>query len=403
MKLKLASDCVPEGAVSLPTSKSITNRLLVLAALCNEQGPMAKSMESDDIRIMRRLLKGNPRGYDAHMAGTAARFVTAYLCLKPGRHIVSGDYRMLERPIGELVEALRSLGANIEYFGQEGFLPLVINGGHIKGGVTEIPGNVSSQFVSALLMIGPYLDYGLELIVTEDLYSEPYVNMTVSLMTQMGAEVKREGNIFLVPQGEYSNIPLEVEADWSGASYFYEWVALARGGNIFLNGLSQDSLQGDAVVVDLFRELGVQTQFVDGGVQISCERDFELPEYLEFDCKRFPDLVQTLACTCAGLKIKARFTGVRSLRIKETDRLAALKKELKKLGTSIIIEKDALEITSFGKPTNRTIATYNDHRMAMAFAPLACKYPDIKIKDPEVVAKSFPDFWSAFGNLSQRE
>lgn len=374
-----------------------------MAALCGEPGPAAGENDPDDIRILRRLLKGNPRGYDVHMAGTAARFITAYLCLKPGRHIVSGDFRMLERPMRPLVEALRSLGAEIDYFDREGFLPLVINGGQIKGGVVEIPGNVSSQFISALLIIGPYLTHGLELKVTGELYSEPYVNMTVSLMTSLGAIVKREANTFLVSQGEYNNVPSEVEADWSGASYLYQWLALAQGGKIFIYDLTRDSLQGDAVVDELFRQFGVEAEFTDDGVALSYNSEIELPERVELDCKRFPDLVQTLACTCAGLKIKARFTGVRSLRVKETDRLNALKKELKKLGVSVVVEDDALEIVSFAKPVNRTIATYNDHRMAMAFAPLACKFPDLKIKDPQVVAKSFPEFWTVFANLSEGE
>lgn len=401
MRLKLKSGSVPLGQVNLPPSKSITNRLLVLAALCGEQGPASRDDDPEDIRILRRLLRGKPRGYDVHMAGTAARFITAFLCLKPGRHIVSGDFRMLERPMGALVEALRNLGAEIEYFDREGFLPLVVHGGDIKGGSVTIPGDVSSQFISALLMIGPYLPHGLELEVLGELYSEPYVDMTISLMALAGVAVKREANTYLVTQGEYENIPHEVETDWSGASYFYEWMALAGGGDIFLHGLTRDSLQGDAIVAELYRQFGIKTEFETGGVRLSYNSDIQLPEMLELDCKDFPDLVQTLACTCAGLKIKARFTGVQGLRVKETDRLNALKKELKKVGALVVVESDSLEIVAFSDPINRTINTYNDHRMAMAFAPLACKFSDLKINDEQVVAKSFPEFWTVFAHLSE--
>lgn len=399
MRLRFPEEAEPHGEVQLPVSKSIANRLLVMAALAGENGPAVSSNEPEDTVILGRLLNIRDNDYDVQMAGTAGRFLAAYLCLKQGTHYLYGDQRMHERPMKPLVDALKTLGARIDYLDREGFLPFMIRGKKLKGGSVEIPGNVSSQFISALLMIGPKLEHGLELKINSDLYSASYVAMTIDLMRQSGAKLRQRKNVIRVEPSGYLNVPAVVECDWSAASYFYSLVALCRQGDLQLNGLVKNSMQGDARCVDLFAQFGVQSEFNDKGVHIFYSPETAWPEHLELDCREFPDLVQTLACTCAGLQIPALFTGVRSLRVKETDRLAALKTELNKLGVQVKVDEDALSIERFVKPKSKTIETFNDHRMAMAFAPLAVIFPGIKIVNPGVVKKSFPDFWNQFSKL----
>jgi len=395
MRLNLPSGISPRGTVELPPSKSMANRLLIMSALTGEETTLQRANhEPIDVVRLRRLLKGQSQGYDVGMAGTACRFLCAYLTLKPGRHILTGDHRMLERPIKPLVDALQSLGAEIEYLLDNDYLPLAITGGKIKGGTVEIPGNVSSQYISALLMIAPYLKGGLKIKVTGDFYSEPYVQMTVELMRQSGVEVIQQDNEFKVPQGKYLHIPESVEGDWSAGSYFYSLVALAKGGDIQINGLSRNSLQGDAQCAAIFKKFGVQSRFNKEGVRLTYDPGKVLPGEFKMDCRDVPDLVQTLACTCAGLKIPMWLSGVRSLRVKETDRLNALQIELKKLGAEVHVGDDSLSLVSYAEPITRTVRTYNDHRMAMAFAPLSVLHPRLKIRDAEVVKKSFPDFWN---------
>lgn len=399
MRLRFTDDAYPKGNVQLPISKSIANRLLIIAALAGERGPAETVGEPQDTAILRSLLKWPKNDYDVQMAGTVGRFLTAYLSLKPGTHFVYGDARMYERPMKPLVDALRSLGTDIDYIDREGFLPLVLRGGKLKGGSVEIPGNVSSQFISALLMIGPVMTNGLELTINSDLYSAPYVEMTVALMRQSGAKVEHDGSVIRVEATGYKNVPVELESDWSAASYFYSLVALCRQGDVQLNGLTKKSMQGDARCVDLFETFGVQSEFNDRGVRIFYAPETAWPERLELDCREFPDLVQTLACTCAGLQVPALLTGVHSLRVKETDRLAALKTELNKLGILVKVDEDALSIWRFSKLKNKKIETYNDHRMAMAFAPLAVVFPKLKIVDAAVVKKSFPGFWNQLNGV----
>lgn len=403
MRLKFSEDTNPQGDVQLPISKSIANRLLIIATLSGEEGLPQFRGEPEDTTVLRRLLKLPSDGYDVKMAGTAARFLTAFLSLKPGTHHIYGDARIYERPMKPLVDVLRSLGADIVYLNRDGFLPISIRGAQLKGGTVEIPGNVSSQFISALLMIGPSLTDGLDLKINSELYSAPYVEMTVELMRQSGAIVQRRENLIRVEPTGYQNVTNQVESDWSAASYFYSLIALCRQGDIQLNGLLRNSLQGDACCAELFRRFGVHTEFNDRGARVFYSPETALPEHLELDCREFPDLVQTLACTCAGLQIPALFTGVRSLRVKETDRLTALKTELNKLGVLVKVDDDMLSIGRFTKPKSKTIETYNDHRMAMAFAPLAVIFPGLKIVDPNVVKKSFPDFWNQFSKLWKPE
>jgi len=399
MKLDFSEDHPPRGVVDLPPSKSIANRLLIMAALADETGLDLGEKVPEDIAIMKKLLSKPQKGYDVKMAGTVARFLTAFLTLKKGEHFIAGDLRMLERPIGPLVDALRELGAEVDYFDREGHLPVRIVGGKLTGGKIQMAGNVSSQFISAVLMIGPYLERGLELELIEPIVSEPYITMTIELMILSGASVIRRGNTVLVEQGNYTRFPKSVEGDWSAAGYFYELLALSRGGEIVLRQLSPKSLQGDALCAELYSSFGVETVYRDGSAFISYNSKLASADFLEIDCTGTPDLVQTIACTCAGLKRPALITGVKNLRIKETDRLAALKSELTKLGVKVEVGDDHIALTEFGPVKNKKIHTFNDHRMAMAFAPLAVCVPGIKIQNKEVVAKSFPEFWDELHNL----
>lgn len=399
MKPKLGTEFSPDGVVQLPPSKSIANRLLILSALAGKPGPIERMAEADDTRLLRVLLHSSEETIDVGIAGTVCRFLTAYLALKPGTWTITGAVRMHERPIGILVDALRELGANIEYTGKEGFLPLKIRGGQLKGGSVAVPGDVSSQYISALLMIGPYLEEGLKLKILPPFYSVPYVQMTVDLMRQSGAGIRFEDEEYLVKPKPYSYIPLVVEADWSAAAFFYSLVALSKSGTIYLKDLYAGSLQGDARCVELFSHLGVKSEFDSTGVRITKTANRLLPDFLEINCSDIPDLVQSLACTCAGLEVPVRFTGVKSLRIKETDRIAAIEKELSRLGVDIVTGDDEILLKSFGSPKEFRIKTYNDHRMAMAFAPLSIKFPDLEIEDPQVVSKSYPGFWTAIREL----
>lgn len=395
------SDFTPQGEVRLPSSKSLVNRLLVMSALAGSEGPVQRSDEADDVRLMRKLLNRPSHNIDVGMAGTVCRFLTAWLSIQPGEFEMRGAARMHERPIGVLVDALRKLGASITYLEDEGFLPLLIRGKVLKGGSVVVAGDISSQYISALLMIGPYLKNGLKITIEPPFYSAPYVRMTTQLMQRAGAKLKWNDQTVEVEPGKYSVVPAAVESDWSAAAFFYELLAVAGKGQLFLPNLYKDSLQGDSRCHALFRHFGVVTEFVKNGAMISVREKRLLPDFVSFDCSDFPDLVQPLACACAGLRVRARFSGIKSLRIKETDRVAALKSELNKLGVRVDAGADYFELCSFGSPSEIRIETYNDHRMAMAFAPLALKFPGLTILKPEVVAKSFPKFWQQLRQVTE--
>lgn len=394
MKLDFSNDPPPSGTVILPPSKSIANRLLILQALTGNELSPHQPNEASDTRILRTLLQNGNNYYNVGMAGTTGRFLTAYLALQPGTHELTGDRRMLERPIKPLVEALRQLGGDVDYVEKEGFLPLRIKGCSMEGGSVKIPGDISSQFLSAILMISPYLKKGIQMEIVGELFSAPYLNMTIQLMRQSGAIVRAESDFISVQPGAYRNVPPRVESDWSAAAFFYELVALCKGGTLQLPGLRENSLQGDAASIRIFEKLGVKTSFDEHGARIDFHGGFERPERVNLNCRNFPDLVQPLICTLAGLKILACFSGVKSLRIKETDRLAALQIELAKIGTELLLSDDTIELVGFTEQKNNAIETWNDHRMAMAFAPLAAVYPGMIIQNPKVVGKSFPDFWN---------
>ncbi|TVR38888.1 MAG: 3-phosphoshikimate 1-carboxyvinyltransferase [Cryomorphaceae bacterium] len=381
------------GEVQLPPSKSILNRLLIIADLAGQELPPQSSSDSGDSVLLRNLLQRKPEQYYAGMAGTVARFLTARLAILPGEHLLTAADRMLLRPMAPLIDVLQSLGADITCLGNEGFLPLRIGGVNMKGGKASISGEISSQFISALLMVAPYFKNGLELDVRPPFHSKPYALMTAALMREAGAEVEITNNRFIVPPKLYHSFPSSVESDWSSAAFFYQLLAVARTGSLVLPGLKKNSLQGDAFAATFYGRLGVESKFTGKGVHIQYNPHQQLPGKIDIDCSAFPDLVQSFACACAALKIPARFTGISTLRDKETDRLGALYLELMKLGVLMSWDENRLELISFRKAKPVTIRTYGDHRMAMAFAPLHVLFPKLKIENPAVVAKSFPHYW----------
>lgn len=386
------------GAAALPASKSLSARALVCAALCGGVGVKNLST-SDDTQALQRALGAQGSVVDIGPAGTAMRFATAVFSLRSGRRMLTGSERMLHRPIGLLVDALRSLGACIAYVGEEGFPPLRIEGTRLRGGEVSLRGDVSSQYVSALLMIAPCLQGGLTLRLTGSIGSRPYIDMTLAVMHFYGVEARWEdAQTLRVEQGAYAaGRPFVVENDWSAASYWYELVALSPDAEarIVLNGLHRDSLQGDARVAEMFVPLGVKTDFTAEGIVLS--KTAPSQGLLQIDFSAQPDLAQTLVATCVGLRRPFRFTGLQSLRIKETDRTAALQAELLKVGGRLVSEGDAVltyDGTLQGLVAEEiSMKTYADHRMAMALAPLAYLHPGLQIEDPGVVTKSYPGFW----------
>ena len=385
-------------SILLPSSKSISNRVLILNALCDHPKEINNISDCDDTRAVIKALKEN-NNIDIGAAGTAMRFLTAYLSGQKGKYTITGTKRMKSRPIKILVDALRSVGANIKYVGKEGFPPLMIEGQTLKGGEIHLDGGVSSQYISALLMLAPTMTNGLRMHLSGDIISRPYIDLTLQLMQKFGVDVFEEGQTFNIPPQHYS--PAEnftVESDWSAASYWYEVVALSQNdtATISLSGLLTDSAQGDAYIADFFDKLGVRTEFTSSGVTLT-KKQRTVNETLIFDFVAMPDMAQTAAVTCAMLDISFKFSGLQSLKIKETDRLSALQTELRKFGYILEIRNDnALEWN--GKKCKAealpVVATYEDHRMAMAFAPVSlCLKNGINVADPEVVSKSYPSFW----------
>lgn len=406
------------GRIVLPASKSISNRALLINALSRNETPPENLSDSDDTGVMLRALKNQDSAdpIDIGAAGTAMRFLTAYLSVTPGEHVITGTERMKHRPISILVNALRQLGASIDYVGEEGFPPLRIVGrDNLEGGSLTVPGDVSSQYISALLMIAPTLSKGLCLKLTGQIASRPYLEMTISMMRDFGAKVEWKGDdVIEVQPGPYFQRTYHIESDWSAASYWYEIVALSHDENALVDlvGLHRDSIQGDSRVEGLMAELGVETQhFVepDGTEVVRLRKNGSVTRHFSCDFTHQPDLAQTFAVTCAMLDVPFRLYGLQSLRIKETDRIAALMKELGKM-VDIEVEGDELKTPS-DSPTERedssrrasssrggtegpyVFDTYEDHRMAMAFAPVCLRTGRICICNPEVVSKSYPAFW----------
>jgi 3-phosphoshikimate 1-carboxyvinyltransferase len=387
--------------INLPASKSISNRALIIHALSGGQLPQNLS-DCDDTRAVVNALRDMPETIDVGAAGTAMRFMTAYLAVTEGEHVITGSERMRHRPVGVLVDALRMLGATINYVAEEGYPPLHISGHPLLGGKLEIPGNVSSQFISALLLIGPVMHLGLSLHLTGEIVSRPYIDLTIHVMHGFGAEVDwTSPDTIEVRPRPYSNAPYLIENDWSASSYWYELASLypISEANVSMRGLEDSSRQGDSVVKYIFSLLGVKTAFDEPHsgkpTTVRLTRHLDSVSQLSYDFLNCPDLAQTVVATCCGLGVTFHFTGLASLRIKETDRLVALQRELRKLGfiIQIINNEELLWDGSVCEPSMEPIDTYEDHRMAMAIAPLAVKFPGLRINNPEVVTKSYPDFW----------
>ena len=387
---------VVKDRIYIPSSKSISNRLLIIRALAHSVAPLHNLSESDDTELLSKALDSESDVKDVGHAGTAMRFLTAYFSTQPGEYTLTGSERMKQRPVGPLVDALKQLGAHIEYLENKGCPPLRIKGGGLKGGAIEIDAGISSQFISALMMIGPGVAGGLHIKLKGEVVSATYINMTLALMKLCGAAARFEDKEISIPEAIYSLDEFVVESDWSGASYWFQMAALLPGSEILLPNLLQDSLQGDAVLPELFVNLGVNSSFGEQGLLIRSSQ-VELPEHFEYDFTGCPDLAQTFAVTLCALGIPFRFTGTTTLRVKGTDRLAALGKELGKVG--FVLQEDpsgewlSWDGTRCEPEQNPLIATYHDHRMAMAFAPLAIPLGQVVIDDPGVVSKSYPGYW----------
>ena len=395
MKIRITPPERINATIQLPSSKSISNRALIISALGNGEHQLENLSDCDDTQVMIRALHAQPgETIDILAAGTAMRFLTAYLSVTQGDRIITGTQRMQQRPIQVLVNALRELGAHIDYVANEGFPPLRIQGTTLTKSHITLPGNVSSQYISALLMIGPSLKNGLKITLTGEIISRPYINLTLQLMKDFGGKATwmNDRELLVEPQ-PYASIPFYVESDWSASSYWYQIAALSNEANITLPGLFEKSYQGDSQVAHIFRSLGVETIY--GDKTITLRKNGKPTERLEYDFINQPDLAQTFVVTCALLGIPFRFSGLQSLKIKETDRMAALICEMKKLGY-ILQESEGSILSWEGERCERNqeaIDTYEDHRMAMAFAPACIVLPDICINDPHVVTKSYPRYW----------
>ena len=395
MQIKVTAPAKIHTTIQLPSSKSISNRALIINALGNGTHHPENLSDCDDTRVMIRALNDDKETIDIMAAGTAMRFLTAYLSVTPGTRIITGTERMQQRPIQVLVNALRELGADIEYVANDGFPPLRITGRELRKDTISLPGNVSSQYISALLMMAPVLTNGLTIRLTGDIISRPYINLTLQLMNDFGvrAEWTDDHRLKVEPQA-YHSTPFYVESDWSAASYWYQIVALSKEAEVTLPGLFKDSYQGDSQVAGIFRSLGVETIYKDKTVIL--KKNGKSVERLDYDFINQPDLAQTFVVTCALLNIPFRFSGLQSLKIKETDRMAALITEMRKLGY-ILHETDGSVLSWEGErcttEEHPAIDTYEDHRMAMAFAPTCLALPEILINNPQVVSKSYPRYW----------
>lgn len=398
-----------KGSVRLPLSKSECNRLLIIRALTATEEPMHGMSDAQDSQVLAQLLDKSEKAssdslYDCGPAGTTMRFLTAYFATLEGTRTLTGSARMQKRPLGILVDALRKLGAQITYKGEEGFAPIEITGKKLQGGQIELDGSVSSQFVTALLLIAPTLHNGLVIKFKSAIASMPYILMTLRIMERFGVFGIWDGDTLSVSNQSYNVSDPEkqfrVEADWSAASYCYSLAAIADEADIFMEGLREQSLQGDAVLQWVFPFLGVSTKFEEGGVRIT--KNNYKPKAFAFDFEESPDIVQTCAVVATAKKIPLLMRGLNTLRVKETDRIQALINELKKFGVGGTEPgKGLLEIRTFnGAPkTPVEVETYEDHRMAMSFAPLAILYPGLVMDDPGVVGKSWPGFWDELKKL----
>lgn len=402
MKLQLSylQEKVIHKAIKITGSKSETNRSLLLQALFPNV-TIENLSNSDDGEVMQKGLKKSMGEVDIHHAGTAMRFLTAYFASQQGKEVIlTGSKRMKERPIKVLVEALTDLGSEIKYVNNEGYPPIKITGKKLNRSKVSLPANISSQYISALLLIAPSLENGLELELFGKITSVPYIKMTLALLEQIGVNTQFKGNtIKIEPKRQVKDTTLTVESDWSSASYFYSIVALSDvGTKIQLSSYKKDSLQGDSVLSEIYKDFGVETTFLENKITIAKIANCKLST-VAYDLSNAPDTAQTISVTCLGLNVGCHLSGLHTLPIKETDRLAALKTEFEKLGAKAEIDAESLTLQASEQIISGvSIDTYNDHRMAMAFAPLGLKTKLI-INDAGVVSKSYPDFWKDLETL----
>ena len=420
-------DTSTAGAICLPASKSLSNRALIIRFLSGKEFPINNLSEADDTKLLEKHLHKVKSSIDSEKeiildcanAGTVFRFLTALLSITPGNWILTGSNRMKERPVGILVDALRKLGAKIDYTEKEKYPPLLISGKHMVGSALKIDASVSSQFISALLMIAPVLPGGLTLKLNGKISSEPYICMTLGLLKEFGVHSQIINNSIEINNQAIIPNNITIEADWSSAAFWYEVAAFSSSTDLFLEGLSKESLQGDAILPEIYEKFGVRSTYEKEGIRLT--KSGNIVNSFSFDFTDYPDLAQAVVVTCAGLNIPGEFNGLESLRIKETDRLNALKTELQKLGYQIHITQNselfisvasAKEIRTQNSkfktiPTNSQIEnqkstivlSYGDHRMAMAFAPLALIFSNVQIENPEVISKSYPGFWEEFRKM----
>ena len=390
------------GDITLDGSKSISNRVLLINALCKENFNIDRLSTSKDTKTLEALLKLTEGTYDAGAAGTTFRFMTAYLALQPGTQTLTGSERMKQRPVGVLVEALNELGADIQFLEKPGYPPLSIGTGKF-GSIDElrIPANISSQFISALLMIAPVLPNGLTLHLEGAIVSRPYIQMTLSLMKRFCIDAQWIGPTIKIEKQDYKAKDFIVEADWSAASYYYALAAFSDDLNLRLGGLFENSLQGDSILAEMMTQFGVDTEYVSDGLILTKGKASSIDSF-NWNFIKCPDIAQTLAVVCGGLGIEGSFTGLSTLKIKETDRVQALKNELKKVEVNFF-ETEArqgvsCQMTGKASVNSPVFSTYEDHRMAMAFAPLAM-FGTVNIEEPMVVVKSYPDFYEDLKKL----
>lgn len=383
-----------KATIELPASKSISNRVLILNALSLNTNPVENLSDCGDTQVIIDAFNSNSNVFDVKGAGTAMRFLTAFLAGMDGEWIVQGSKRMHERPIYPLVDTLKAIGADIEYLKNEGYPPLKIRGKRLQGGEVYVSGSVSSQFISALMMVAPTMKNELIINIRDEIISKPYISLTAKLMEEYGIHLKWEGNRIKIKPQSYKPVSFKVESDWSAASYWYEMASLYPDAEITLLGLKENSYQGDANLVSLFKDLGVSTEFVSNGVVIRKAGKPIKKFFHNFIYE--PDLAQTFVATCCFLHVPFIFSGVQSLRIKETDRIEALKTELKKLGF-VLRETDSEMLEWDGEryfvEENVILDTYDDHRMAMSLSSAAIPFKSVTINDPHVVSKSYPNFW----------
>lgn len=401
MEIRLIAPSHIKTTISLPASKSISNRVLIIHSLSEGNESLYNLSDCDDTRVMIEALNNLPETIDIGAAGTAMRFLTAYFSTKPATHILTGTERMKHRPIKILVDALRSLGASIEYTEKEGFPPLRIKGGKLYSQPIVLEGNISSQYISALLLIAPTIENGLSLKLTGDIISRPYINMTLQLMHSFGIDFYwTNDNIINIAPQQYKDLPFSIESDWSAASYWYEITALCEDASVELKGLKKHSFQGDSKITEIFEELGVHTTYTKDGIVLNKIK--KKTHLFTANFSDVPDIAQTVVTTCALSGIHFHIEGLQTLKIKETDRIEALKIELKKLGFILQDSNQDSVLSWTGErcnfEENPIINTYNDHRMALALSPACFFFKNLRIQNPEVINKSYTNYWKDLTN-----